>query len=366
MKTINIIEFAQKDNSKLTLENFYDVDALVLSQLSYLDFSYFKNKTKLLKTSPLIKEAASKTNSQERNEKLLKAASESSRYKYLKIVRYKEEASLLSELQFSATTFVVSRKLIVVAFRGTDNTINGWKEDFNLGFLKEIPAQKLAVEYLAKIAKKYRKSKIIIVGHSKGGNLAFYAAMKQTSTIQKRFLRIYNLDGPDFLEEISASEEYQNILAKAVKIVPEESIIGMILQTHNEYVIVKATGTLLNQHKLFNWLIDEKTNNLVYVETLTKTAKKIRVSLYSFLYTFTVEEREMIVNSLFDLLKVSECTTVSDFKKDFNNNLQLMYDKYKGSDAQTKKLLRKTLFELLKFFTLNYFRSEKVLDKKIE
>lgn len=364
MKTITISEFALKDNSKLTLENFYDVDALVLAKLSYLDFSYFKNKTKLSKTSSLITEAASKSNSRKANEELLAAVSEKPRYKDLKIVQYKEETSLLYELQFSATTFVVSTKLIVVAFRGTDNTINGWKEDFNLGFLKEIPAQKLAVEYLAKIAKKYWRRKIIIVGHSKGGNLAFYAAMKQKPSIQKRFLRIYNLDGPDFLEEISNSEEYRRIIPKTVKIVPEESIIGMILQTHDEYVIIKAKGTLLDQHMLFNWLIDDETNNLISVETLTKTAKKIKVSLYSFLQTFTIEERQKIVDSLFDLLQTSEHTTVSEFRKDFDKNIKLVYESYKDADAETKKLLRKTLFELLKFFTINYFKSEKALDKK--
>lgn len=365
MKTINIIDFVKKDHSKLTLENFYDVDALVLAQLTYFDYSFVRNKIKLLRASSYAKEIVSKTLSKEKKEDFFLATSKNTRYKHLKILQYKEETSLLSELQFSATSFIVNRKLIIVAFRGTDNTINGWKEDFNLGFLKEIPAQKLAVEYLAKIAKKYRRRNIIIVGHSKGGNLAFYAAMKQPLKIQNRFLRIYNLDGPDFLEEISASEEYRQILPKTIKIVPEESIIGMILQTHNEYVIVKAAGSLLDQHTLFNWLLDDETNNLVYVETLTKTAKKIKVSFYSFINKFTIEEREMIVNSLFALLKVSECTVVSDFINDFNKNIALMFDEYKASNDETKKLLRKSLFELLKFFTINYFRREKILNKKI-
>lgn len=365
MKTIKLIDYVSKPNTKLNLANFYDVDALILSQLSYLDFSHYKNKTKIAKMLKKHQLAASKTNSRLNNEALFKTVITNDRYKHLKIYNYEEEASLLFELQFSAVTFLVNKSFIVVAFRGTDNTINGWKEDFNMGFLKEIPAQKLAVEYLEKIAKKHKRKKIIVVGHSKGGNLAFYAAMKQNSKIQKRLLKIYNLDGPDFLEEISTSEEYQNILPKCVKIVPEESVIGMILQTHQEYIIVKADGSLLEQHKLFTWQIDDETNNLIYVTSLSKSSKRIRNSLFSWFEKFNLEEREMVIDSFFDMLHVSEVQTISEFKKDLNKNLALLYGEYKESDSQTKKLLRKTLYELVKFLTINYFKTEKALDKKI-
>ena len=310
------------------------------------------------------KEAAAKSHSKDRNEELLLCVSKSLRYQHIKAAKYVDETNLLFEMQFSATTFIVNRHLIVVAFRGTDDTINGWKEDFNMVFLDEIPAQNKAVTYLKKIASKYRYAKIIVLGHSKGGNLAFYSTMKQTAKVRKRIVSIYNLDGPDFRENVTSSEEYSYLLSKSIKIVPEESIIGMILQTNSYFYIVKAEGTLFAQHNLFNWNIDSETSDLVHSNSLSKSSRQIKNSIYTWINSFSVDDRRIIVDSFFDMLLVSNCTTLSEFTENFKENIKLIYGEYRDSDSEKKKILRKTLLDLAKYLMANYFTREKNLDKK--
>ncbi len=364
MAIINITNYVRKENSKLNLGNFRDTDALVFAQLSYLDYAPFKNGTRFEFMSNKAKEAAAKSHSKDRNEELLLCVSKSLRYQHIKAAKYVDETNLLFEMQFSATTFIVNSHLIVVAFRGTDDTINGWKEDFNMVFLDEIPAQNKAVTYLKKIASKYRYAKIIVLGHSKGGNLAFYSTMKQTAKVRKRIVSIYNLDGPDFRENVTSSEEYSYLLSKSIKIVPEESIIGMILQTNSYFYIVKAEGTLFAQHNLFNWNIDSETSDLVHSNSLSKSSRQIKNSIYTWINSFSVDDRRIIVDSFFDMLLVSNCTTLSEFTENFKENIKLIYGEYRDSDSEKKKILRKTLLDLAKYLMANYFTREKNLDKK--
>ena len=364
MAIINITNYVRKENAKLNLSTFRDADALVFAQLSYLDYASFKNNTRLEFMANKAKEAAAKSHSKDLNEELLLCVSKSLRYQHIKAAKYVDETNLLFEMQFSATTFIVNRHLIVVAFRGTDDTINGWKEDFNMVFLDEIPAQNKAVTYLKKIASKYRYAKIIVLGHSKGGNLAFYSTMKQTAKVRKRIVTVYNLDGPDFRENVTSSEEYSHLLSKSIKIVPEESIIGMILQTNSYFYIVKAEGTLFAQHNLFNWNIDSETSDLVHSNSLSKSSRQIKNSIYTWINSFSVDDRRIIVDSFFDMLLVSNCTTLSEFTENFKENIKLIYGEYRDSDSEKKKILRKTLLDLAKYLMANYFTREKNLDKK--
>lgn len=363
MAIMHLPDYVRKESAKLKLSNFRDVDALVFAQLSYLGYGSFKNGTKLEFTALKAKEAASVSHLKEENENLLRCVAKSPRFQHIKVVRHIAETNLLFELQFSATTYIVNHRFIIIAFRGTDDTINGWKEDFNMVFLDEIPAQTKAVKYVKSIAKKYRFARILITGHSKGGNLAFYAGMKQSQSVKKRIVSIYNLDGPDFRENITATADYIDLLPKIIKIVPEESIIGMILQTNDYYHIVKSDGSLFAQHKMYNWHIDSETSDLIHEDSLSKSSKKIKNSLYAWLYSFNVHDRQIIIDNFFDLLQASECTTLSEFSNNLGANIKAMYGEYKESDEETKKLLRKTFMELGKYLMLNYFTREKNLDK---
>ncbi|MFA5481035.1 MAG: Mbeg1-like protein [Bacilli bacterium] len=359
MSFTNIIDYVKKADSRLNLRNFADADALVFSQLAYLDFSCFKSGTPFLKMGGKAQESAAKSHSFVQNEELLRAISLSPRFRIVKVAKHVSETNLLFEMQFSATTFLVSRGLIVVSFRGTDNTINGWKEDFNMVFIDEIPAQSKAAAYLKRVASKYPLHKIIVTGHSKGGNLAIYAAMKQTKSTKKKIVSVYSLDGPEFRKQIASSKAYLEIIPKVKKIVPEESIIGMILQINSFYYIVKSDGSLFAQHNLYNWHVDDENGELIHLEQLSKTSRRIKNSLYAWLNGFSVSDRQIIIDNFFDMMLASECETLSDFLENWKKHVKVIYGEYRESDNYTKKLLRRAFIDLAKNLLANSFASEK-------
>jgi len=159
------------------------------------------------------------------------------------------------EMQFAAMTFVQEDDFAVVTFRGTDSTITGWKEDFNMAYSMPVPAQEQALRYLETVAPKL-PSKIYLNGHSKGGNLAEYAALKASPEIQSRIERVYILDGPGFKEGFFTEEDYAPIIDRMYKLVPIDSLIGMILESPVPLHVVPSNAKGFNQHSVFTWEIE--------------------------------------------------------------------------------------------------------------
>ena len=199
---------------ELDNKNINEIDALVLTQIAYLDFSdAFVNKEcvplheaiKNVDGSQYDKEIFS-TNKNRYNLAVLMA--ETPRFKNLMLSDYVNNIDKDSDLQFSAICFDIDNKLKFVSFRGTDGTLVGWKEDFQLSYTTPVPAQEESRKYLNNIAKGLKK-KIIIAGHSKGGNLAVYSAMFAYKNTKKKISLIYSFDGPGFEENIIESENYK-------------------------------------------------------------------------------------------------------------------------------------------------------------
>ena len=161
------------------------------------------------------------------------------------------------EKQFSAITVHLPNDYIYVAFRGTDNTIVGWREDLNMCFSDTVPSQIDAVNYLNSIAKKYDNEnlKIFVGGHSKGGNLAIYAAAFCDLKFQEKIVTVYNNDGPGFSENIVDTEEYRRILPKIQTFMPQTSIIGRLLNHKEKIIILESTQTGIMQHDLYSWQV---------------------------------------------------------------------------------------------------------------
>lgn len=158
----------------------------------------------------------------------------------MQITNYINKIDSESEKQFSAITILMPDDTIYISFRGTDNTLIGWKEDFNMTFQTKVPSQLDAVQYVKQIAKKY-KNLIRIGGHSKGGNLAVYAASFCSKTIQERIINVYNNDGPGFHEDVINNIEYKKMLPKVHTYVPQSSIIGRLLYHEENYTVVQST-----------------------------------------------------------------------------------------------------------------------------
>ena len=163
----------------------------------------------------------------------------------MKLTNYINKVDPIQEKQFSAITIIMQDKTIYVAYRGTDNTIVGWKEDFNMSFSKLVPAQTDAVNYLESVAKKY-KNRIRVGGHSKGGNLAVYAAAFCNKHVKDKIINVYNNDGPGFCDEVVNSEQYKEIIDRVHTYIPQTSIIGRLLNHEEETIILKSTQTRNN------------------------------------------------------------------------------------------------------------------------
>ena len=157
---------------------------------------------------------------------LLQQAANSTRFGSVRLFRYMESFQEQQEQQFSATTFLLDNDTAYVAFRGTDNTLVGWKEDFNMSFQSEVPSQTAAAAYLQEFSA-LPIHHILVGGHSKGGNLAVFAAVKAPPVLQARIQAVYNNDGPGFCSDILHSVAYYQILHKVHTFVPEASIVGM-------------------------------------------------------------------------------------------------------------------------------------------
>ncbi|MBR3690321.1 MAG: DUF2974 domain-containing protein [Eggerthellaceae bacterium] len=158
------------------------------------------------------------------------------------------------ELQFAAMTFVQNDDFAVVTFRGTDSSITGWKEDFNMAYSAPVPAQEQALQYLEAVAGNLPE-KIYLCGHSKGGNLAEYAALKVSPEIQQRIERVFILDGPGFKEGFFGSSQYAPIIDRMYKVVPQDSIIGILLDSPVPLHVVPSNAKGFNQHSVFTWEI---------------------------------------------------------------------------------------------------------------
>lgn len=359
----NFVDYIKFPGETLSLDNFTDVDALVLSQLAYMKFDKIKQGKTLLMMKDQIDDLVEGTRVSDKNREMFYSLINNPRFSSIRATRYLNDFNWLAVKQLSAVTFLINKKFIYVAFRGTDGTIVGWEEDLNMAFMEEVPAQAQAAEYLRKIAKKYWRARIIVGGHSKGGNLSVFASMKQKPKTLKRIIKVYNFDGPEFKQDICDLKEYQALQPKVFKIVPESSIIGMILQRTNHYQVVKSEGALFSQHDLFNWIIDEKTGDFVHLKALSKASENIKNSLYDWLQKFTKDERQIIIDNLFDILNATECSTINEFVQNWKANSTKLKDQYENTDEKSRELLKKSLVTLATFLAIQYLPKKRTPKK---
>lgn len=238
-----------------------------------------------------------------------KLMGESARFGNVLVGGYVNNVNDANEEQFSATTFRLSPNVLVVAFRGTDDTIIGWKEDCNLAIYDEVPAQRAALNYLRRTAETH-KGKIVVVGHSKGGNLAVYAAMNSTKKIKDRILRVLNFDGPGLRKNIIAGESYMEIKDKITTVLSENAMIGTLLEMPGTPVIVRTEAEGLIAHDGFKW--DVETNHFVRVKRLSKFSRAFDNAFEKAMASMSEEDMQSFVEELFGILFSTGAETLTD------------------------------------------------------
>lgn len=304
---------------------FNKIDALIFSQLVYLNFKgivpetfdeavelsqFSEDKIDKKIEKKLAKKLGPYINPE--NLTLLKVCADSKRFASLKLTAFRDIYSKKNCEQFAAFT-VQGKDFSCVCYRGTDETIIGWKEDFALGYMDCIPSQTDALEYLSEAMSKL-KGKMILSGHSKGGNNAMYAAFKIADADKKRITSIYNFDGPGFIREILDSSAFKKIAGKIHSVYPECSIVGMFFEHPDNYEIAESSRHIVMQHDPFSWEIlgtsfvnkeDFEDESVFFYKTFNKW--------YSGL---SKEQMKSVTDKMFGVILNTGVETLSDMEKD--------------------------------------------------
>ena len=234
--------------------------------------------------------------------KLLVKASKTKRFGLLRPICFVNKICDQTEMQFSAIAFSFENGDTFVAFRGTDDTLVGWKENFNMSFIYPVPAQKEAVAFLDYVASK-TQGRIYLGGHSKGGNLAVYAGVKASLKTRERIERIYSNDAPGFDAAFIGGKDYKDMKERISTFLPQSSVVGMLLEHEEGYTVIKSRNSGLLQHNGFSWEV--MGGKFIYLDSISENSKVLDKKMKSFLAGMTKEERENFVDSLFDALSTN-------------------------------------------------------------
>lgn len=350
----NIISYLRNQQHTFNEFPFNAVDSLIASTISYFNFesvdfgdprgpgtTRLHDILALAEKGKLIR--GNWLEDSEQTDAFWIALMASRRYRDTFIGFYTNEMSPMVEKQFSATSLMLSNELIYLAFRGTDGSFAGWKEDFNLCFKHVIPSQVSAARYLSGVASASDHN-LILGGHSKGGNLAEYAALVADDSVYQRISAIYNHDGPSFLDDPSPrinSEEYRTKLHKTV---PESSAFGMILERRSDYRVVRSNANFVFQHEPFTWITDG--DNFLYQDKLNSSALFLDASLDSWLTQRSAAERERFIDTIYELFASTKADNWPDFHEELLLNTRQILGASTKLDAETKKFLLKTVSSL--------------------
>ena len=339
----------------LTLEisPFNEVDALILAELSFVDFGGIVPPPELGRGLPLSEAAeaffarhggrdvAMGVLVPDTISKMLRKLMTSPRFRNMILNGYTDLLDDAIEQQFAALTIDLGNGSIYISFRGTDDTIVGWKEDLNMGFLEEIPSQKQAVEYVARVARQYGDKTIRIGGHSKGGNLAVYSAAKSSGEIQERIVAVHNNDGPGFAWDISETPGHKRIASRIHTILPQTSVVGMLMEHEKRYQVVYSTYDGLYQHDGFSWEV--KGTQFVHLDDFSREGKLVDETLRAFIVSLSDEQRVAFIDALFDILTCTDANTLTDLKEGGLRTAAAMVKKYRTLDKDTRQALGSTL-----------------------
>lgn len=337
---------------------FNEVDNLILAELCFIDLSDIVSPFSSSGAMPLSEAAKKFFEKHGQPERinmgllvpgeiplLLKKAASSHRFSGTGVSGYVNIVDTERQIQFSATTYTLADDTEYIAFRGTDDTIVGWKEDFNMSFLSEVPAQTEAVAYLD-IAACASARPLRLGGHSKGGNLAIYSAMKSIPQIQSRIINIYNNDGPGFGRPVREDAGYKRISGRITTLTPHLSVVGSLLEHELEYDVVESDGKGLLQHDGFSWHVSG--TRFVRLEGTAPESKRLEESLKKHLGSLDYEQRRRFVNALFDAIDSTGASTLSEINEDKLKSAYRIASSIMSLDKNTRELVTNTLALLIR------------------
>ncbi|MCQ2546224.1 MAG: DUF2974 domain-containing protein [Clostridia bacterium] len=267
----------------------------------------------------------------------------SERYRGFEAGLFKALVSESEEYQFAAVTFRMPGDRYFVAFRGTDEKVVGWKEDFNMGHLAEVPSQAIALDYLNSVP---GAGPVFVGGHSKGGNQAIYAAAKADRSVRERITGIYSFDGMGMGEDFYSSPEYAEIRNRITKIIPDESIIGTLFERPENCLIVRSDSRGIKQHDFMKWHVRE--GHFEYCDSLKPAAALLAERLKKWIDSLDGEEREKFVDSIYSLVLACQPDEIYSLGDDAFRKVQTVIGELRNMDEESRTEIRSTLLKLIR------------------
>ena len=316
------------------------VDALIFSTLTYVE--YGKTAEHLPEAAATLRECAKEFFTLENPEKrvrskkdmeLLRCAAATVRFGQCGLCLYQSLFLPEQETQFGAMTFLLDDGSMFLAYRGTDNSLVGWKEDFNMTFQQTIPAQRLAQEYIREAALAHT-APMRVAGHSKGGNLAVFAAARCSPRVRQRILTVYNNDGPGFTKYMIGDPGYNAIVPRIQTYIPQSSVIGMLLEHEEPFLVIRSKNVGLMQHDPYSWEVEGP--HFLPVQEVTESSQFLDATIKNWFAGMTNRERNQLVEVLYGLLTTGEVENAADIFQPKNIRT---YVKALSSDADMRHIL---------------------------
>ena len=324
------------------------VDALIFSTLTYV--GYGETAERLPETAATLRDCAEEffqfndPESRVRSKKdleLLHCAAATVRFGHCGLCLYRSLLLPEQETQFAAMTFLLDDGSMFLAYRGTDNSLVGWKEDFNMTFQQTIPAQRLAQEYIREAALAHT-APMRVAGHSKGGNLAVFAAARCSPTVRKRILTVYNNDGPGFTKYMIGDPGYNAIVPRIQTYIPQSSVIGMLLEHEEPFLVIRSKSVGIMQHDPYSWEVEGP--HFLPVAEVTESSQFLDATIKNWFAGMTNRERNQLVEVLYGLLTIGEVEHAVDIFQPRNIRT---YVKALSSDADMRHILSTEFMGLL-------------------
>ena len=329
-------------------DGFNEVDNLVLCIISYLNFRRFDDLKTTDPTQPVaLPDVAARLTEEDEQLglseldyiPLMRLAAETERFRNVRMFGFTHEWDEAKEMQFDAVSYLLPDDTLFVSFMGTDTSLVGWKEDFNMSFLSAVPAQERAAAYSVAMAAACPDRRLRIGGHSKGGNLAAWAAIHIPAELQDgRLLDAYNNDGPGFSHDMVETEAYCRVADKLHTYIPESSIVGVLLEHAEDYAVIDSSNRSIMQHEPMSWNVEGP--RFVHLGQRSQMGKLSDDVLRQWIGSMTPQEREQFSDALFDVLSLSgKARTLDDLRAGGLAGGAALLKQYSGAGEEEKKII---------------------------
>lgn len=329
-----------------------EVDSLILSQLAYFDFAGipvtnvdFSLQMSQLRPNHLKRKLVEQTWNLASNQQLINLVTQSRRFDQIKIGHYTCIENTVETQQFAAVAFKFSDDDYFIAFKGSDSSLLGWQENMKMPYLSPIPSQLTAVNYVDRIAHRH-PGNYWLGGHSKGGNLAVYAAINAHSAIQQTIRSVFDYDGPGFRVGSSAFEGAHAWQQKIHKIIPQTSIFGVMMDTIVQPKIVKSSRFGTSQHDPYSWLVVD--NHFVYLEHTSFVSHYTEQAMRTFFKEVDYDSWQHYTDEIFSVFAKCHIDDLSVFNKDPFNSTKKLFTALKTADPVVRQLTTHIIHVLLK------------------